>query len=327
MEKITVKLTERDIELLKLLGRYGVISIKDINEKFFQSSRYYRTRLLKLEKGGYIIRSKRKYVYLGIEGKRYLENINLSIKSINSNENYRRRLADIYKLLSKLTEFEIVTNTEVREENFNVLSTKRYRFYGKVKGRLGEEYWVYRITKIKNHDEVSIKGKRLDISMIKKDIEERTHENANANVNVMIFIDDELTLKLYKEDTTTLKINKEIVLLYNEKNIDFVNNVIAKGIDSRENIISMLKRRKCNVEENKSIAAADFVISKNDNIKQYVFNLSNKDLKKEKAFQSYLDILLNKDLVAIACYNEETQDYKNLYPGIEVIALEKPLTM
>jgi hypothetical protein len=73
-----VKLTERDIELLKELTELSMIKVENTS-KIYESSAYYLKRLTDLKKAHYIRRLKG-YIMLGVNGIKYAKENGLKIR-------------------------------------------------------------------------------------------------------------------------------------------------------------------------------------------------------------------------------------------------------
>ncbi len=323
--KNNVKLTNRDIEFLEILGEYGAIYICDVKEKIYTSERYYRTRLSKLEENSFIIRYGKRLVYLGISGIRFLNERGIKPKSINSKIEYKKKLADIYRMSNYLNNFKIETSAEVREKRYDTLATKKYRFYARAIASRKNEYWVYKISKIKNlnNKQAAIKGKQLDIANIKKDIEDRINENEN-NTNVIVLCEDEESLRLYKEDNTRLSLNKEIPILYTEENINYINNVVAPALNMNDTIKILLEREGYDVKEKQNSSSVDFSLMKNG-MEYNTFNLTDMNLQKEKALTNSIDFIGDLNRVALVCYREKEDYYNEMFNGIKIIGLDRPI--
>lgn len=316
--------TERDMSILKILAKYGVVYIRDIDKNFFNGSEYTRKRLSKLEKEGFIIRNKRKFMYLGANGKNFLFEKGIKTKTFNYTHSYKERLAEIYHLLNKLSNFNSFTSTEVRDLNYEKLSSKRYMFYGKIQNN-NDEYLIYKVKGFKKIDisEEDIISKKLYLKRLKCDICERLVD-LNTN-SVIIFFEDNITIDLYKEDSTPLNLNKEILLELNDTNINLVNEIVYAGLDKNDFIFKSLKRMGIeNLELNNTNKPYDFVL--NTHPKKYLFNLSNKNYKKELIINSYLNLFKQPETLSIICYSNEVSFYKNLYNNnIDIIELKKPI--
>lgn len=326
VKKSNLKLTERDTEFLNILGKFGAIYISDVREKIYTSERYYRNRLKKLEENYYVIRYGKRIVYLGKNGVEFLKENDVTPRTVNSKIEYKKKLAEIFKIANTLNNFKVETSSEVREKNYNVLATKRYRFYLRIITSNSEEYWIYKIGKVKNisNREVAIKSKQLDISIIKRDIEERINESDREDINAIILCDDEHSLALYKNDSTKLGLKKEIAILYNDENLNYINDIIGASLNANGTIKLLLERDGYSVIDITNRSSVDFILSKND--KEYhTFNLTDMNLNKEKALRASIDIVGNPERFALICYKEKEEYYKVKFTDVNIIVLDRPM--
>ena len=95
-----VCLRERDIELLRFIGEYGVISNENV-KLLYKSEYYYKNRLASLANGEMIERHNGKVV-LGRNGRAYLNKYDWGCRNINRADGYKKRLERVSNIACKI---------------------------------------------------------------------------------------------------------------------------------------------------------------------------------------------------------------------------------
>lgn len=90
-----IQLTERDEELLKLIAKYGVISI-NAARYIYQTKKYHENRITVLSRAGYVTRSNG--VKLARKGKEYVKKLGIEVRNIQRSASYQNRVAAISEL-------------------------------------------------------------------------------------------------------------------------------------------------------------------------------------------------------------------------------------
>lgn len=142
---MSLRLTIKDLKLIKFIGKYKVI--KAIDCKIIYKSKDYNLKRLKaLEKARYIYRHKRFYIKLDIEGRKLWDLLGYKSYNLCRNKDYQERLNAVRKiaLLGLDSKIEFTPSWELKEEDRYTDFGRKY--IGKLK-YLNREHIVYYISK------------------------------------------------------------------------------------------------------------------------------------------------------------------------------------
>lgn len=319
-EKV-VEITERDRLAISIIGEFGAVYVKDIIDIYDNSKQYYVRRLKKLIDENYLIRNN-KILYLGKTGKDYLDSVGVKYRNINTELTNRKRAAEIYKLKYNLSDFEVIPSMRLDRITKNFA----YKYMGKAISADNNEYWLYKIGNVTlkgvpEKDKKIIRGKELDVSRIKSEIEEintYNRETGNGRIRVMIFVEDKAGMDIYKNIADNLDIEEHIVIPYTESGIALVNKYIGKGQGKNEKILSKIQERGINVKLKHSLwAAADFDIDSRLGI-----NFTTSDFNKEIIVNNYLSLSRRADSLVIVCSETQKKKYMSEYPQCKILSIQ-----
>lgn len=320
-EKTMIEIQERDEKILKIIGNYGAVYNKDIlREIFHNKDTYYYKRMKKLEDENYLIR-KNSMFYLAVGGKKYLEGKNIEYRKINAENKSRKRAAEIYKILSRLTEFEVIPSYKIERISTNFA----YKYYGIAKSKATEkEYWIYRLGKLKlkegteneKHNYKVKSGKQIEVVQMKNEINEICSKNVNTP-SAMVFIEDREGMELFKDINKAMHTKEQILIAYTDLGLTLVNEYIGKGEGTNEKVLEKLKSQGISAKiSHKEWANTDYEIEG-----KYGFNLTTSDFNKEKIINDYLSFSRKPENIVIVCDPIQKNKYRNQYPGCSIINL------
>ena len=122
-----IRITERDMELLKFLAEYNILSL-DNARYIYGTVTYQEKRIVVLVKYGYVKRLKHRYITLGLKGKKYLSISGFDIRQHCRNENNIERLniiSDIASCLIK-NEFSFTPSWKLKNKDLATQHSRRY---------------------------------------------------------------------------------------------------------------------------------------------------------------------------------------------------------
>lgn len=219
--KDRIRLQNRDIELLMLLGRYKIISL-DNTRYIYETKTYQEKRIVSLVKHNYIRRLKHRYITLGIKGKEYLIENGYEVINHCRNENNMERLNVISDIASCLIQdnLNFIPSWEMKKKDEPTTHSRRYI------GRLGynfeDEFLVYAIYEGKN--DKYIKSIYYDI------------RKENEYKNAMIFTND-IEKIVFNEKGFYFGNQYTVLIPYNE----YGKLLIRNNYEIRNSIYSRLK--------------------------------------------------------------------------------------
>jgi len=134
---------EKEIELIKFIGRYQYLSIKDL--QYFFNDTYYPKRITKLVKNN-ILRRYKKYLVLGNTGVDFLDILGQSTVTLR----YQKRYADRLKCISHIAaiyykekQITFIPSFEIKEKTVFTVNSRRYIGVLKINGTT---YLTYNIS-------------------------------------------------------------------------------------------------------------------------------------------------------------------------------------
>lgn len=319
-----MEIQERDEKLMLLMAKYGAVFGKDIQEKIFKSKDYYRRRCLKLEKEGFIIRNN-VLTYLSMKGVKYLEgkgveNVRYVVKS---DMLHKKRFALICSMSFELTNFQIISSHMIKRLNVN--DDKKYRYVLKIISVGGEEYYVYKVLKIKigknDNKQKKILAKKMDIELLKKDIKITAEGYKSENrklMNAIIFYEDEASMGIYREGKQKLSLGQQILLPLSERGFKIANEIIAMDLHKNTRVKDIMRKMGYEIKEKSSpTQVGDFVVNN-----KTAFNLISNDYNTQSYLSNHLEITKSYDRVCIICTKEREAWFENVFKNVEIIAIE-----
>ena len=200
------KITKDDERILRFLEKYKIIKVEDCS-LIYKTKKYYRLRVNKLIKNGYVKRYN-KYIILDKKGRKYLDIVGSNYIKNMDNKPYMERLKMIGRIatLTIDTDIKFYPSWELKEKERFTENARKY--LGIIKYN-SEDYYIYYISKSKVH--VYIKQIMFDIKKL------------NDNANVIIILDD---YRLINKNYSYLSFNNKntYIVLNKNENRDFVRN-------------------------------------------------------------------------------------------------------
>jgi hypothetical protein len=302
--KVTIELTERDIELLKILSEHVAVRIDNVG-RLYQTERYHDLRLQKLSKAKYIKRDYG-YVFLGIEGERYLKSIGITPKAKPpSKSNYLERVkqrSDLYfDFLGSPWRF--IDGRELKKQYGSI--DRSSMFIGLLSG--WTEYMVYFLTKYYD----------------KKQIENMKHEISNLYrlgiYRAVIFYRDRKERERYRDET--LGIKEQLLLPYS------VGVELLKKHGEKDIVRAAVERVYGELRE-PAWKEADFEAEG----KQIMVLILN-DIEKKAKIRNYLELTAfrhtGRQKIEILCLEEQEEVFREEFPecSIRTISTEEVLRL
>lgn len=169
-----LRLTEKDIQLLKFLGKYKIMLATD-SKKIYEAKGYHFKRLKVLEKEKYIKRVNRYYIKLDVNGIKLIKDFGYSYHNICRKSDYQERVKEIVKIatLTIGSTIKFIPSWEIKD---NAIFTETARKYIGELIYQGKRYIAYYI---------SNERKEVYIRQIITDI-----QKASDYKNVMIFVEN-----------------------------------------------------------------------------------------------------------------------------------------
>lgn len=281
-------LTERDVNLLQLIGRCGAIKTEQARQIYGNKSWYHYKRLQVLERHGYVIR-KGRYIELTRKGVGVIgEPCRYDIR----NGYVRSIKAIVADVCLALEDWLYVPGREIkrRRESFN----PNMIFQGLLI-REGKRYVLYVVTDIPK--DATIKRMQTEIRALKLD------PGISANGVIAFCLDKEAMEVLSWENFGV----KEFLVLPYPYGVKVVSNYSARG----KNLIEQMF-------PNFSPSSRPFADYEGD--KTYVSVLITNDMEKRRALASYIrhNMPLEKSRVIIVCLETQKAMFANKYPEIEI---------
>lgn len=293
-KKRSVRITERDFELLKFLGEFCAVSVSDVG-RLYNTKTYHETRLVVLGTAN-LIRRKDNLVYLGEEGKRYLKLQGLSYRRAPSARITKQRNPRVAKLYLDFagSDWTFIPSWQYKQE---VTSHKGERYYGVLEG--SKTYALYNIG-------MHPHGK--SIYNLKREIEKLP---SKFGINrVIIFAESPTAMKAYGEES--LGLAEQLLLPYNRTSI-----ALIRALGS-ENIIKKATQLIFRHGGPPQWTVADYTV---DNNKQAIVLILN-DIEKRVCISEYYEFAqyryTTKNDTVIICLDVQKQFYAQKYPDCQV---------
>lgn len=286
-KKKCIRITENDIEILRLINKYGIIKKSKLSDYFSKQKISYKNsyipKRLRILKDFNYLKDFGRGLGLGLKGKRELElrNIELIYKRDFRKDSY----LNIYKSSSllldmdfkfKMSRREFIMKMDEEEKSNQVVKL----YDGVVWNAPSEKFFVYSFKEDINH---------LDLSKIKKDLE------FGGIKNVILVFDNIKYFKKTFERLRELIANKILIIPNNSKGINSLN-LYNSNLFSDENLIQGLNKISKKIDAKKENSEMKFFNSIGQNImildiKKLSKSLSLLRMRKEsKIYFSMLDI-------------------------------------
>ena len=190
-----IRLNNRDIKLIKFIGRYKKIKAVDC-KILYKSKDYYRKRLKALEMAGYIKRDKR-IIRVGIEGRDILRRLGYENYNICRNKDYQERVDKVIKmaLFALGTDMEFKPSWEIKNKEIYTHYGKKY--IGELEYNEISKYTVYYISE---------KNTLKYIKQVITDIEMLVHKD-----KVIVFLENFKYLDYFNKSFIRDKDSVEII--------------------------------------------------------------------------------------------------------------------
>ena len=163
---------ENEIELVKFIGRFQYLSIKDL--KYFFNDTYYPKRIARLIKNN-ILRKYKKYLVLAENGQYFMKIINQKTSKLRYDKKYTDRLKFISHLAALYNKEKHINFTPSFEIKDKTVFTESSRKFIGVLNIFGTKYLTYHISK--EHTEKYINSVIYDLQ------KETTYKNILILVN------------------------------------------------------------------------------------------------------------------------------------------------
>lgn len=314
-----MKLMERDIKLMKTLGKYGVLN-KKTEDKLFKtknyiSGRYTRRRLKKLRDNGYICKNNT-ITYLSARGKTYLESCGIEVKQIPGEKKSRYRLAKIAQVMIELESvYECIPSWKIKEAG----ADKGKLYYGKIINKIdGSEYYIYNIGKLVSE---KLSAEKLKLRQVNSTQNEIVQFARNGIIkNVIILVENGDSMNLYKQSMKSLEVNGQLLIPFNDFGMEMLRVYGSENIN--EKIMRKLYGTEYKVADWKY---ADYSLENN----KQVIILVNNDAEKILKVKQYIKIneynLSRREPLLIICLDEQVESFKEEFrdglDNIEIITI------
>jgi hypothetical protein len=293
-KKAKIRITERDFELLKLLGECCAATIDSVG-KLYGTRSYHETRITALDREGYV-RRKNNLVYLGEAGKRYLAERGIQYRSLPTSARVKERNPKIARVHLDFasSSWRFVSSWDVKG---SVQANKADRLLGVLEGR--SKYAVYDIGK---------RPQEKSLYNLKREMEKLP---ATYRVNrALIFYESDRAKEVYGEERLGLK--EQLLLPYDETSIALMR---AYG---EEDLIKKAAQLTFEHGGPAKWSSADFTV---DNGKQAIVLVLN-DIEKKAKLRQYYEMtqyrLTDRQSIAIICLEGQEKEYAEQFPGCEI---------
>lgn len=244
-----LKLTKKDIQLLKFLSKYKMMLAKDA-KRIYVSKDYHYKRLKKLENEKYIKRVSR-YIKLDINGIKLMKELSYDYQNVCRNLEYQDRLKDVVKIatLTIASTIEFVSSLEMKDSS--IFTQTNRKFIGELTYQ-GKKAIAYYISKDREN---------IYIRQVINDI-----QKVDNNKNIIIFVEDMKTLNksnqyfiFGKQSTVIIKAtskNLEMMRLFQE--LDFYE-ILKQIYNKKEILLSNWKKADYMTNEKEYIILMPFI--------------------------------------------------------------------
>lgn len=293
-----MELTERDMEVLQLLSRSGVMSNEQTKKIYGNPKLYHIRRLEKMSKEGYVIR-KSGYVSITQKGMQFL-GVDNKLVRINSWDKPQR--AEMVDLVFEMPGWEVKFGTEIkRERNLN-----RGSRIGAVLKKADIEYAVYQLTAESPRPET--------IGRLWNEINELPEKGNMQKAVIFCKTSDGMAAIAAKIKKPRVK---EILLLPNSEGISIL------WVYHSEQFKDLLAQKFPGITPSTARKYADYQWQGN-----YVSILLTNDAVKRHYLHDYYNSQShqreNKDVI-IVCTNDQRTFFANLYPLAKIVSLDRSL--
>ena len=306
-----IRLQHRDIEYLKLLGRFGVLNKFTVDKHYGFHMQYSRFRRKKLADAGYILKNQ-KISYLSSDGKEYVRSLGVEPRNISGDKRARDRIAKIAEILIPLKGiYKIYPSWELKKEYADM----KLMYYGKIINPLTfSEYYIYNLGKLSEKpSKGAIALKKRLIKNIREEIIQKSREGLFDRV--IIFAENGLTMQLYKEELRTLEVKEQLLLPLTDYGLNFLNFYGVKNINAMatELVYGDVNFSKSN------FVFADYVTSDGINVVIMISNDMEKlvKLKQYRTMFEYNSASVRAK-IEIVCLEEQKETLERELPGIKI---------
>jgi hypothetical protein len=293
-KKAKIRITERDFELLKLLGEYCAATVDSVG-KLYGTGRYHEIRIGVLDREGYV-RRKNNLVYLGEAGKRYLAECGIQCRSLPTSARVKERNPKIARVYLDFagSEWRFVPSWDIKG---GAQANKADRLLGVLEGR--SKYAVYDIGK---------RPQEKSLYSLKREMEKLP---ATYGINrALIFYESEGARDAYGEERLGLK--EQLLLPRNETSIALMR---AYG---EEDLIKKAAQLTFEHGGPAKWSSADFTV---DNGTQAIVLVLN-DIEKKVKLRQYYEMtqyrLTDRQSIAIICLEGQEKEYAEQFPECEI---------
>ncbi|MGE5472863.1 MAG: hypothetical protein ACM3UU_01440 [Ignavibacteriales bacterium] len=299
MKKGQVILTKRDKELLRSIAENGFIN-NETAGRIYGTKQYHENRMSILRKEHYITRRK-KYVYLGAEGKRYVEKQGIKIRPIPLTKGLKKRGKETYEMAEKfdLSAWTFTPSWILKKQrNMN----RGGMFYGMIRSdKINKEYIIYNLGTEANKRQTGRIKKEL-VLLGQADIE-----------RAIVFFESEKAKETYilrKDDNTKFNAAKNVYLLpYNERSLTMLNK---HGI---ENLLKTATELVYGDNyKARQMQEADCTIQDDKQLFVMIFN----DVHKKASLKLYNELGAMRNRIVILCLKEDEEEYRKAYPNFDI---------
>ncbi|URZ15438.1 hypothetical protein [Clostridium felsineum] len=306
-----IRLQQRDIEYLKLLGRFGVLNKSTVDKHYGLHIQYSRYRRKKLADAGYILKNQ-KISYLSSDGKEYVRGLGIEPRNISGDKRARNRIAKIAEILISLEKvYKIYPSWEMK----NSFADMKLLYYGKIVNPLNSsEYYIYNLGKLnENPSKGAVTLKKRLVKNIREEIIQKSREGLFDSV--IIFAEDGLTMNLYKEELRTLEVKEQVLLPLTDYGLSLLN---LYGVKDVNYVAAKLVYGNVNLSKS-SFIFADYVTSDGVNI----ITMINNDMEKLVKLKQYRTMFEYNSAsvrakIEVVCLEEQEETLEKELPGIKI---------
>lgn len=304
-----IELQKRDVEYLKMLARFGVLSRTTVNKIYGGHIDYPKRRRKKLEDEGYIIKNN-KNSCLSSDGKEYVRKLGIEPRNISGDKRARDRIAKIAEILIPLEGmYKIYPSWEIKKD----LPEMKLLYYGKIVNLISSsEYFIYNIGKLNSETKAAVQFKKRFICRIREEI--LLSVKSNKFNKVIIFAENGLAMKVYKEELKPLGVKEQLLLPLTDYGINLLK------LYSQRDMNYMAARLIYGEELVKADwMYADYALKNGINI----MVLINNDMEKLIRIKQYLELFKynnasKKAEIEVLCLEGQKSSLEHEIPGIPI---------
>lgn len=296
---MSVELTERDVEFLKLLSEYKIVNINDA-AKFYGTRSYHEKRLTVLKNDGFIKR-KKNCIFLARKGREFLlKNCGIKAPRLPSEKAMKERSLKIAKLYISFlnSEWEFLPSWKVKEE---YQLDRRGLYYGMIRNDI--EYMIYSIGKDPSDDK---------ILQVKSELQKLYSIGFRRAV---VFAETPRAMASYGIEA--LGLDEQLLLPYTELGIN-----IVKKLHGGKLIEKAVKMTFGNIQK-PTWVNADFSLPDG---RQGLVLITN-DIEKRARLRDYFKMARYRHTgtqkIVILCLESQIEIFKQEFPDCEIIGIDE----